>query len=33
MTTDAVADVARRQPDGGWHFVIDDPYSAEHGVG
>jgi uncharacterized protein (TIGR02246 family) len=27
------SDVGRRQPDGSWLFVIDDPYGAEHGVG
>jgi uncharacterized protein (TIGR02246 family) len=26
-------DVARRQPDGSWLFVIDDPYGPEHGFG
>ncbi len=26
-------DVARRQPDGSWRFVIDDPYGTEHGFG
>jgi uncharacterized protein (TIGR02246 family) len=26
-------DVARRQPDGNWLFVIDDPYGSEHGFG
>ncbi len=26
-------DVARRQPDGSWLFVIDDPYGGEHGFG
>jgi hypothetical protein len=25
------ADVVRRQPDGTWLFVIDDPYGSEHG--
>jgi uncharacterized protein (TIGR02246 family) len=25
------ADVARRQPNGTWLFVIDDPYGSEHG--
>jgi uncharacterized protein (TIGR02246 family) len=27
------SDVARRQPDGNWLFVIDDPYGGEHGFG
>jgi uncharacterized protein (TIGR02246 family) len=26
-------DVARRQSDGHWLFVIDDPYGGEHGFG
>jgi ketosteroid isomerase-like protein len=26
-------DVARRQPDGSWLFVNDDPYGTEHGFG
>ncbi len=26
-------DVARRQSDGSWLFVIDDPYGTEHGFG
>ena len=26
-------DVARRQADGSWLFVIDDPYGTEHGFG
>jgi ketosteroid isomerase-like protein len=26
-------DVARRQADGSWLFVIDDPYVTEHGFG
>jgi uncharacterized protein (TIGR02246 family) len=25
------SDVARRQSDGSWLFVIDDPYGSEHG--
>jgi len=27
------ADVVRRQPDGTWLFVIDDPYGTKHGFG
>ena len=27
------SDVARRQSDGSWLFVIDDPYGTEHGFG
>jgi uncharacterized protein (TIGR02246 family) len=27
------SDVARRQPDGSWLVVIDDPYATEHGFG
>jgi ketosteroid isomerase-like protein len=27
------SDVARRQPDGSWLVVIDDPYGSEHGFG
>jgi uncharacterized protein (TIGR02246 family) len=27
------SDVARRQSDGSWLFVIDDPYGSEHGFG
>jgi uncharacterized protein (TIGR02246 family) len=26
-------DVARRQSDGSWRFVVDDPYGTEHGFG
>jgi uncharacterized protein (TIGR02246 family) len=27
------SDVARRQSDGSWLFVIDDPYGTQHGFG
>ena len=27
------SDVARRQADGTWLFVIDDPYATDHGFG
>jgi ketosteroid isomerase-like protein len=26
-------DIVRRQADGSWLFVIDDPYGTQHGFG